>query len=46
MTRVLHILTDSNIGGAGRYLINYLRFRNREQFDVSVVLPAGSRLLP
>ena len=46
MTRVLHILTDSNIGGAGRYLINYLRSRNREQFDVSVVLPAGSRLLP
>lgn len=46
MIRVLHILTDTNIGGAGRYLVNYLRYRDRETYDISVLLPRGSALLP
>lgn len=46
MIKVLNILTDSNIGGAGRCLINYLRYCDRDRFDVSVVLPRGSRLIP
>ena len=44
MTKVLHILTDSNIGGAGRYLINYLKHCDRSRFDLRVVLPRGSLL--
>ena len=44
MIRVLHILTDSNVGGAGRYLINYLQYRDRDRFQVSVILPRGSAL--
>lgn len=46
MIQVLNILTDSNIGGAGRCLINYLKNRDRTQFDVRVVLPRGSLLIP
>ena len=46
MIRILHILTDANIGGAGRYLVNYLRHRDRDAYDVSVILPRGSALLP
>lgn len=46
MIKVLNILTDSNIGGAGRYLINYLKAGDRERFSVTVVLPAGSLLIP
>ena len=44
--RVLHVLTDKNIGGAGRWLLYYLKYHNREQFDVRVVLPLGSQLIP
>lgn len=46
MTKIIHIISDSNIGGAGRCLVNYLRFHDRSRFDVSVILPRGSRLLP
>lgn len=45
MIKVLNILTDSNIGGAGRCLINYLKYCDRSRFSVSAVLPRGSRLI-
>ncbi len=46
MIRVLQILTDSNIGGAGRLLINYLHNFDRSVFDMLVVLPRGAKLIP
>lgn len=42
--KVYHVLTDRNIGGAGRWLLNYLQYCNRERFDVRVVLPQDSLL--
>ena len=44
--RVLHIISDTNIGGAGHYLINYLRFCDREKFAIAAALPRGSLLVP
>jgi glycosyltransferase involved in cell wall biosynthesis len=44
--KVLNILTDSNIGGAGRCLINYLKNCRREIYDIAVVLPENSLLEP
>ena len=46
MTRVLHIISDTNIGGGGRALLNYLQFADREKFELAVVLPEGSALKP
>lgn len=46
MTRVLNVLSDTNIGGAGRVLLNYLRFSDRERFQTLAVLPRGSLLVP
>ena len=46
MTKVLNIISDTNIGGAGRVLLNYLRYADREQFDTSVAVPRGSLLVP
>ena len=46
MIKVLQILTDSNIGGAGRLLINYLHNFDRAVFDMAVVLPKGAELKP
>jgi len=44
--KVLHILTDKNIGGAGRWLLYYLKYHNRNAFQVKVVLPHDSLLVP
>ena len=55
--KILHVLTDTNIGGAGRYLLALLKSHNRANssvgftdssacFSIEVVLPTGSRLTP
>ena len=46
MIRILNVLTDSNIGGAGRLLVNYLHNFDRTRFESAVVLPKDSRLIP
>ena len=45
MIKVCQVLTDTNIGGAGRYLLNYLKYFDREHYKVSVVIPQNSKLL-
>ena len=44
--RVLHIISDTNIGGAGHCLINYLKYCDRAKFAVAAVVPRGSLLVP
>jgi len=44
MIRVLDIISDTNIGGAGRVLLNYLRYTDRTQFETLVAVPRGSLL--
>ena len=44
MIRVLNIISDTNIGGAGRVLLNYLRYADRTRFDLAVAIPRGSLL--
>ena len=44
MIKVLNIISDTNIGGAGRVLLNYMSRVDREHFDVSVAMPRGSLL--
>ena len=46
MIKVLNIISDTNIGGAGRVLLNYLRYTDRSRFETSVALPRGSLLKP
>lgn len=46
MVKVLNVISDSNIGGAGRVLLNYLKYCDKTVFDVSVCLPAESLLAP
>ena len=43
--KVLHVLTDRNIGGAGRWLLYYLKYHDRERFEVKAVLPHDSALV-
>lgn len=43
--KVMHILTDTNIGGAGTLLYNTMACGDTERFDYIVVLPKDSRLI-
>ena len=44
--KILHIVTDTNIGGAGRLLLAVLKNIDRERFSVSVAVPKNSALTP
>lgn len=44
MIKVLNIISDTNIGGAGRVLLNYMQSTDRTNFDTAVALPRGSLL--
>ena len=44
MTRVLNILSDTNVGGAGRVILNYLRYSDTSRFETLVALPRGGLL--
>ena len=44
MIRVLNIISDTNIGGAGRVILNYLRYTDKTQFETMVAIPKGSLL--
>lgn len=44
LIHVMHVLTDTNVGGAGTLLCNQLAAMDRRHFYFTVVLPRGSRL--
>lgn len=44
MIHVVQVLSDTNIGGAGKYLLNYLQNFDRSVFRVTVILPENSKL--
>jgi len=44
MKKVLHVLTDTNIGGAGRYIFNLLSAWDYGRFEVMAACPAGGEL--
>ena len=46
MIRVMNIISDTNIGGAGRVILNYLRYTDRSRFETWVAVPRGSLLVP
>ena len=45
MTKILHISTDTNIGGAGHQMLNLLDSMGKD-FTAEVILPENSRLAP
>ncbi len=46
MIRVIEVSSDSNIGGAGKCILTFLKTYDRDAFDVSVVVPKNSLLKP
>lgn len=46
MIKVLHVISDTNIGGAGILVCNLLAYADQTRFDVVTVVPRGSLLVP
>lgn len=46
MIKVIQVITDTNIGGAGIWLLNFLKTYDRTLLDMMVVLPHDSLLKP
>lgn len=44
MIQVMNISSDMNIGGAGRCILNYLKYADGGAFQVSLAVPKGSAL--
>ncbi|MDR3090619.1 MAG: glycosyltransferase [Clostridiales bacterium] len=42
--KIIQIISDTNIGGAGKYLLAFLDNCDKSSFDTEVILPRGSRL--
>lgn len=45
MIKVIHVLSDMKIGGAGTWLLNLLGAADKDSFQIKVVLPKGSMLV-
>ena len=46
MTKIMQVLTDTNIGGAGIWLCNFAKSSIKQKYDIVAVLPRGSLLIP
>ncbi len=46
MLKVLQVSSDTNIGGAGKCILTYLKHFDRSKLEVAVVLPKNSLLKP
>lgn len=44
--KILMVISDTNIGGAGKWILEYFRYRNKDRFQVKAVVPTGSKLKP
>jgi glycosyltransferase involved in cell wall biosynthesis len=45
MVKVINIISDTNIGGAGKCVINFCNNYDTQKFDVAIILPKGSALI-
>ena len=44
MKKIIHVISDTNIGGAGKYLITYCKNRDKNKYDIIVIIPKDSLL--
>lgn len=44
--KVIEIISDTNIGGAGVLLLNRLKYTDKQKYSTLVLLPSGSMLVP
>ncbi|MBO5408948.1 MAG: glycosyltransferase [Clostridia bacterium] len=42
--KILMVISDTNIGGAGKWIMEYFRYADRNRFTIKAVIPTGSQL--
>ncbi|MBQ9313865.1 MAG: DUF4330 family protein [Clostridia bacterium] len=45
MIKIVNVVSDTNIGGAGKCLINLCSNFDKNKFEITIVLPRGSKLV-
>lgn len=43
--KVMIVVTDSNVGGAGMAAVNLIEYMNKDEFYVDIVVPQGSKMI-
>jgi len=46
MIKAVNVISDTNIGGAGKCVLTFLKYYSRDKIDLTVVIPSGSLLKP
>ena len=44
--KVVNVISDTNIGGAGKCILTFAKNYDKEKFDLTVLVPEGSKLKP
>jgi len=44
--KVINVISDANIGGAGKCVLTFLKHYDRQKFDLTVIVPKNSLLIP
>ena len=46
MIKAINVISDTNIGGAGKCVLTFLKYYSRDKIDLIIVIPTGSLLKP
>lgn len=46
MINVCNVISDKNIGGAGKCILTFLKYHSKDKINLTVILPQGSLLVP
>lgn len=45
MIKIVNVISDTNVGGAGKCLVNFCENFDKEKFEICVILPKESKLI-
>ena len=46
MIKAVNVISDTNIGGAGKCILTFLKYYSKDKIDLTIVIPSGSLLKP
>lgn len=46
LINVCNVISDKNIGGAGKCILTFLKYHSKDKINLTIVLPKGSLLIP
>lgn len=46
MIKAINVISDTNIGGAGKCVLTFLKYYDKSKIDLTIAVPTGSLLIP